>query len=444
MPGPKLIFVNRFFHPDESATSQILSDLCFDLAALGWDVRVVASNQDNSGSGARLHRSEEVRRVQVSRVWSTNWGKRSMLGRIADYLSFYPSAFLELIRLCDPGDVVVVKTDPPLVSVVALAAAKIRRGRLVNWLQDLYPEVAIQLGVRALRGPLGALLIASRNIALRSADANVVIGAGMAERLGAAGVRKDAVHLLPNWSDDEVIRPIATQDSRVRRGWGIAEDVFVFGYSGNLGRAHESETILGAAKLLSGRPDICFLFVGGGHESRKLQATLAASGLSNALFKPHQPREDLSDSLAAADAHWLSLRPGLEGLIVPSKFYGIASAGRPVIAVTAKDGEIARAVRELDCGYVVEPGDAAGLAAAIVELADDPERRSAMGARARRGTDEKYARRLALNRWDWILTKVAARQADRVERHPSAVVAPEPMQPLIDELEHMSGGGAGN
>ena len=140
MSGPKLIFVNRFFHPDESATSQILSDLCFDLAERGWDVRVVASNLDNSGGSARLHRCEEVRAVAVSRVWSTNWGKRSLLGRIADYLSFYPSAFLELIRLCDPGDVVVVKTDPPLVSLVAMAAATIRRGRVVNWLQENVPS----------------------------------------------------------------------------------------------------------------------------------------------------------------------------------------------------------------------------------------------------------------------------------------------------------------
>jgi glycosyltransferase involved in cell wall biosynthesis len=330
-----------------------------------------------------------------------------LLGRAIDYLSFYPGAFVELLRCARRGDLIAVKTDPPMFLVLALLAATIRRAKLIVWLQDLYPEVAMELGVRGLRGPLGSGLIRLRNMVLRRADANVVIGVRMCDRLVAAGVEPSKIHLLPNWSDD-AIEPLHAHDSLSRKDWGIKDDVFVFGYSGNLGRAHEAETLLGAARLLKHRQDICFLFVGSGHESHFLKRAITEAGLENFVFQPHQPRGQLSHALAASDAHWLSLRPELEGLIVPSKFYGIASAGRPVVAIVAKDGEIARAINDLECGYVVEPGDSVALAGVIAELADDRMHGKKLGQRARAGSDEKFAKGLALKRWSWIIRKVMA------------------------------------
>ena len=417
---PRLIFVNRFFYPNESATSQLLTDVCWTLADEAWDVRVIASDRGEPGK-SRLSRKEVVKSVNVRRVRSTQFGGTSLIGRAIDYLSFYPGAFVELLRSARTNDVIVVKTDPPMFVVLAVVAARLKRAKLIVWLQDLYPEVAIELGVRGLRGPLGWALIQLRNMALRGADANVVIGVRMSDRLIAGGVRPFRIHLLPNWSDDS-IEPLRSADSNSRKEWGIKDDVFVFGYSGNLGRAHEAETLLGAAKLLQHRQDICFLFVGSGHESHYLKRAIAEAGLENFVFQPHQPRDQLSHSMAASDAHWLSLRPELEGLIVPSKFYGIASAGRPVVAIVAKDGEIARAVNDLDCGYVVEPGDSARLAAVIAELADNPMHGQQLGQRARAGSDQKFARRLALKRWSWIIQKVTEEPAFRRSSPGSAIV----------------------
>lgn len=402
---PSLTFVNRFFFPNESATSQILADVCFSLAGEGRDVRVVAGDRGQPGK-PRLARREVINGVKVRRVWSTQLGVTSLIGRAIDYLSFYPGAFLELVRHCRRGDVVVVKTDPPMFLVLAWLAARIRGAKIIVWLQDLYPEVAIELGVRGLKGPLGASLIWLRNLALRRADANVVIGVHMSDRLVAGGVKPGRIFLLPNWSDD-AIEPVAASKSQSRKDWGIGDEVFVFGYSGNLGRAHEAETLLGAAKLLQARRDICFLFVGSGHESNYLKQAIHDAGLENFVFQPHQPRERLSHSLGASDAHWLSLRPELEGLIVPSKFYGIASAGRPMVAITASDGEVARAIRALDCGYVVEPGDSSGLASVICELADNRAHGEKLGAHARAGSDKNFARHLALKRWSWIINEVS-------------------------------------
>ena len=115
----KHIVINRFFYPDHSATSQLLSDLAFHLAEGGHRVCVVASRQRYDDPGARLASRETVEGVGVYRVWTSRFGRRFLPGRAVDYLTFYLSATFRLWWLARRGDVVVVKTDPPLVSVVA-------------------------------------------------------------------------------------------------------------------------------------------------------------------------------------------------------------------------------------------------------------------------------------------------------------------------------------
>src|SRR5262249_6962672 len=144
--------------------------------------------------------------------------------------------------------------------------------------------------------------------------------------------------------------------------WGL-QDRFVIGYSGNLGRGHEFETLLAAAEQLRDVPEILFLLIGGGSGFDALQQKGAERRLDVLFhFLPYQERDRLKYSLPAIDVHWLSLRPELEGLIVPSKFYGVAAAGRPTIAITSPQGEIARLIKRHGCGVVVEPGDAVRLA----------------------------------------------------------------------------------
>jgi glycosyltransferase involved in cell wall biosynthesis len=403
MRKPRLIFINRFFHPDETASSQILTDLCFHLASNGRQVCVITSNIKHDAPNTKLPRLEIVEGIEVSRVSSTSFASGGLAARALSYLSFYSGASLRLLHLCKSGDVVIAKTDPPLISLALSMVVGLRGGKLVNWVQDLYPEVAARLGVSLLRGRLGSLLARLRDITFRRASANVVIGESMRRYLLTRGIRASNIHVIPNWADENAIRPISAHASTCRTKWGLEADIFVLGYSGNFGRAHEPATILAAAYLLRNRHDICFLFVGGGQAHEILAQEIKRLELSSFLFKPLQPRDALADSLAAADAHWVSLRPELEGLVVPSKFYGIACAGRPVIAVSSADGEIAQAVERFECGYVVEPGDGAALASAIVELADNRKVRKQMGERARQAAEEQFAHHLAFKKWDKLL-----------------------------------------
>ncbi|HYH08070.1 MAG TPA: glycosyltransferase family 4 protein [Thermoanaerobaculia bacterium] len=363
-------FVNRYFHPDHSATSQIASDLAFHLASRGWEVSAITSRQRYDDPRARLAAHDVANGVRIQRVWSTRFGRAGLAGRAVDYLTFYASAFFAIARQRD--SVVIAMTDPPLTSVIAAFTGK----RIVNWVQDLFPEVAESLGIRAPR-----FLRTIRDWSLRRARVNVVLGDLMAARVPKAVV-------IHNWADAN-LSPVPVENDR-----------FTVGYSGNLGRAHEFETILGAMRSLS---EVRFLFTGGGAQ---LEAVKRAA-TSNAEFRPYAPREKLSESLSAADAHLVSLQPSLEGLIVPSKFYGVLAVARPVIFIGAHDGELARVIREHRCGVVIAPGDVAGLTNAIAQLAADRDEAREMGRRGRELYLARFAPHRAFAAWERVLEEIS-------------------------------------
>ena len=398
----RICFINRYFHPDHSATSQMLSDLAFFLAGRGHEVAVITSRQRYDAPDARLAAEEHVNGVAVHRVWTSRFGREFLPGRAVDYLTFYLSTAWRLLRLVGRGDVVVAKTDPPMISVPVGWVAALQGARLVNWLQDLFPEVAAALGVRLARGAAGGLLTCLRDRSLKRAAMNVAIGEGMRRRLLGLGLDPARVEVVHNWSDDERIRPLAAAENPLRGEWGL-EGKFVVGYSGNLGRAHEHETLLAAADRLRGERDVVFLFIGGGASMEGLRTEAQARGIGNLIFRPYQPVERLRESLGVADVHLVVLRPEMEGLIVPSKYYGIAAAGRPTIFVGSRDGEIARLLSAGEAGFAVDQGDGLGLAQAVLRLRDDPVLRERMGQNARRLCEERFSRRAAMEHWGRVL-----------------------------------------
>jgi len=397
-PGARVVFVNRYFSPDESATSRMLSDLAFRLAARGVSVAVVTSRQLYENPHAALPAREVINGVTVFRVSTATRGRSRLVGRALDYASFHAAAGIALLRILARGDVVVAKTDPPLISLVVSYAAALRGAVLVNWLQDLFPEVASVLTPNLMPTWAERRLAAARNRSLRRAAMNVVLGETMRRRLLAAGVAAARVRTVPNWADVTGVVPQPTAESATRLRLGLAGR-FVVGYSGNLGRAHEFDTLIGAARLLRKNPRVAFLITGGGAKATALRESVQTEGLDSFFFQPYQPAELLSDSLAAADVHFVSLLPALEGLIVPSKIYGILAAGRPALFVGDPDGDLARLVKAEGCGVAVAVGDSARLAAELVAWADSPSRTQAMGVRARELALSRYTSEHAVADW---------------------------------------------
>ena len=399
----KLIFINRYFYPDQSATSQLLTDLAFDLAQ-DQDVHVITSRQRYDDPSIKLLPFEIVNQVQIHRVWTSRFGRQRLLGRALDYLSFYFTATWQLWQLASSNDVIIAKTDPPLMSVFAAQIAKRRGAVLINWLQDIFPEVATALGVRGFQGKVSNFLQFLRNKSLFQAKTNVVLGSLMANYLKKLGVDDAKITVLHNWADGENIRPIATSKNNLRKAWHL-EEKFVVGYSGNMGRAHEFTTLLEAAEKLLKNKEIVFLLIGGGPQREWIENEVIQRGLTNVIFKPYQSREHLGESLTVPDVHLISLRPTLEGLIVPSKFYGIAAAGRPILYIGDQEGEIPNILHSYQCGMTIAEKDSNGLMTSIKQLYENPEDCQKLGLNVRNTFEKLFNKPLALASWREILQK---------------------------------------
>jgi glycosyltransferase involved in cell wall biosynthesis len=399
------VFVNRFFYPDESATSQLLSDLAFFLAERGWDVVVVTSRLSYQNSETRLPAADTVRGVLIKRVWTTGFGQAGRIGRIADYLSFYLAAFRALTATTTEGDFVVAETDPPLISVVAALACRLRRAKLVNWIQDLFPEIAHALGVRGISGPVYSRLVRFRNWSLQEATMNIAISEKMASYVRTQ-LRCGEVEIIHNWADGCGIRPVAPGENSVRKELNL-DQRFVVGYSGNMGRAHEFDTIIAAADLLRDDRKVVFLFIGAGKHLPWLKALVQERKLGNVVFLPYQPRERLSESLSAADVHLISTRPEVEAWMFPSKLYGIAAAGRGAIFVGDPEGAVAHVLRCAECGVAVRMGEAEQLVDVIREFSRNPALVEAYGRNARDLLESKFEARKTLGAWHIMLERLA-------------------------------------
>jgi glycosyltransferase involved in cell wall biosynthesis len=286
----RTIFVNRYFYPDQSATSRMVSALAFGLARQGGEVAVVTSRDHHDRQDATLPARETCSGVDVVRLATSRFGRASLPGRALDYLSFHVTAFAWLARNVRRGDVVVVCTDPPLISLACALPVRLRGGEMVNWVMDLFPETAFELGLFKKIRLLGRLAARLRDRSVAGARLTICPTERMADYLKARGLPGERLRVLHHWADATEIHPVARDENRLRTAWGY-DDTFVVGYSGNFGRAHEFSTLIDAATLLKDRPDIRFLLVGGGHKLQSVKAAAQERGLSNIAFKPLQPAE---------------------------------------------------------------------------------------------------------------------------------------------------------
>ena len=381
----KVLLLNQFFHPYEDAVAQLATDLAEDLVAAGHQVTVLSARGGYQG-GRQLPPRETWRGVQVVRVGATSFGKGSIAGRLADYATFYVSALVTALTL-PRHDVVLATTAPPLVASIGAVLRTVKGTRFVYWLQDVYPELAVEFGVLGPRSPATWAFERISRATLRRADGVVVLGDAMAERVRAKGVAPGRVHVIPNWADGSGVRPVAHADNGFRRAHGFDGKRVVL-YSGNMGRGHDLTTLLEAARRLRGEPDLVFAFVGDG--ARRAQVEAASRELPSVRLFPYQPRERLAESLSAGDVHVVTMDARTLGLLEPSKLYGVMAAGRPVLFIGPATSEAARTVVREGVGEVVANGDVDGAVSALKRLlaAAGP-----LGERARQAFDQTHDRR---------------------------------------------------
>ena len=375
----RVLIVHQFFYPDHSAVSQLMTDLAESLVERGVKVTAIAGRGTYNG-GRRLAKREEYRGVKIERAWTTSYGKRTLRGRLCDYLSFYVGAAWKLMRV-KRHDIVLVLTQP----AVALV-------------QDVYPDVAVAVGVVRPDSFSTRFLDWLNRRSLQAMDRIIVLSECMHDRIKQkiGAERAGRIDVIHNWADGCAIYPRAEDErNRFPEEHGL-QDRYVVMFSGNLGLVNEFRTVLEAAENLRAREDIVFVFIGDGVRAGEIRKFIDDHRLKNILTLPYQPRAELRQSLIAGDAHLVTLAEGLAGLSVPSKTYAILAAGRPILFVGDANSTIAKLVDQNNCGAIVSTGDSKKLANVISEWAARPELANTLGANARALFAAAYERQRAV------------------------------------------------
>ena len=367
MRKDKIYFVNRFFYPDISATSQILTDLLKALSADTNELSVITSNQIYDDSKANLKSFEIYNNIVIHRIFSTQYGRASF-GRAIDYISFYISLLVFLFNKVGKNDLVVAKTDPPMVSIIVKFVSIIKGFRQINWLQDVFPEI-VEYKSSKIFSVILVVIKYVRDWSLRNCM-NIVISNAMKNVLMERSIEKKNIKVIHNWSVAPSNKVINKENNSLVKAWGL-ENKFVIGYSGNLGQVHDYFTIVGAIRILKDIEDIRFIFIGGGVNIKEIKKIIDDEKIRCVEFYPYQSIDLLEESLAVPDIHLVTLLDEMEGLVMPSKIYGILSSGRAVINIGMKNGEIATMIENYCCGRTVSIGDSKSLANEILAFKDD-------------------------------------------------------------------------
>ncbi|MDB4912872.1 MAG: glycosyltransferase [Gemmatimonadetes bacterium] len=395
-PPHSILFFNRFYWPDVAATGQMLTDLAEDLVVKGWQVTVVTSQSDYHAGAADLPISEEHNGVHIRRIVGTRFGRGRIAGRLLDYLTYFLGSAVQGVSR-PRHDVYVALSDPPFIISVALLAGRIKRGKVVYWVQDLFPQVAAALDVMDSQGILYRALLAVSGWLNSHAELVIVLGGQMAKSIAGAGAHGERIAVVQNWSDSRAITPMASADNPFVAANGLVGK-FVVLYSGNAGRAHRFDALVYAARALKGEPDIVFVFIGGGHRLPEVKA--ATAGLGNVRFLGYVDREVLAYSLSAASVSVVTEDTRVVGTLVPSKTYGILASGRPVLFVGSPESDVAAVITSARCGVLVGEDDGEGVVNAIRQLKNDPVRLRELGANARRASVDLYDRAHGTRNWE--------------------------------------------
>ena len=382
----KILLLNQFFWPELAATSQLLTDLARHLADRGHQVEIICACSSYAGSD-----STQAPPVKITRVPDLPFG-RGLIARACSYFSFLLGALWFGVRAERP-DFVITLTTPPMLSIIGVIIKKLRGSRFYIWEMDLYPDVAVDLKVLGANSWITAVCGAIVDYTRRQADGLIALGECMRQRLIDRGIPAGKISIAENWADGQRIYPLS---GGLRHGLNIL-------YPGNLGLAHDVDTIAAALEILKDDSRFFISFVGGGVRFKKLEKDCETKGVRQASFLPHRKPDDLRELLATADIGLVTQNPACLGSVVPSKVYAIMAAGLPLLFIGPPSAQPASIIRRFRCGWHIACGDVAGLVRLLQTLAANPELVQQAGSRSRQAFLEHYDKPVAVSRICHIL-----------------------------------------
>jgi colanic acid biosynthesis glycosyl transferase WcaI len=398
----KVLLLNLYYPPDTSATARMAAAFVEPLAEK-HAVTVICGRPSYDPTGRRawrLWQTEQSNGVSVIRVGSTDYPRTQMARRVFNYLSYVALSIPRALFIS--CDVVLAMTDPPFEGIVGAFVAMLKRKPFVYNIRDMYPDMAVG-GSIVRPGLMARVWEKLHRWALRRATRVIVLGEDMKARIAAKGVAPDRIDIVRDGVEESAATIAdATFDREIIQA--IRGDFsFVLLHAGNLGFYGAWETLLTAAQELQ-HDGVGLVFVGDGAQRSRLQEL--ATGRANVRFLPFFPSSKVSSVLAAADAHVVTIKRGLEGVVVPSKMYGILAAGRPILAVAPQETDAATLSARENFGCAADPDRPEEVVAAVRALLADPSRVAAMGAAARSAAP-RYARSAEIQKFAAILEATA-------------------------------------
>jgi colanic acid biosynthesis glycosyl transferase WcaI len=402
---PRILVLNQYYRPGVEATANLLAELCEALAK-DYEVTVVTGRLRDQED---LPVDEMLDGVRVLRTRSTAFDRAQLHLRAVNYATYLADSVLRSLTVERP-DVVLTLTDPPMIGDIGLVVARRFGVPLVVVSEDVFPEIAVEL--KRLENPvLIGLLRLMVETYLRRADRVVAIGETMRLRLESKGAPPERIRVIENWIDTDRITPQPRVNAWSREH-GFDEGFLVM-HSGNVGHAQDVATLVRAATFLRDLDDLRIAVIGAGAMHASVVALARRLQTTNVSFLPYQPRSVLSESLSSADLHYLGLTRGLSGFVVPSRAYGVLSAGRPLLVSADEECETVRIVRSAGCGVVVPSGRPELVAGAIRDAYEGAVDLAAMGARGRRYVEREADRGVAIARYRGVLEELVPASSAR-------------------------------
>ena len=395
--------ISEFYYPDENATGYLLTQIAEGIAK-SEEVRVLCGRYacPTSKSETSVY---ERNKVFVKRVNSSIFNKNIFFLRLINNITLSVKILLRLIKDLRHGDKVLVVTNPPSLPFVVSIASRWKRALYFVLIFDVYPEVLVVAGLFNNHNPIVYLMKWITQILLSKAQKVIVLGRDMYKLLQLNyRVTSDHLIIIPNWGDIEHTNPADQANNSIRRELKL-ENKFIIQYVGNIGRTHNIELLASCAKLLSERNDIFFLFIGNGAKKNWLSDFVDRYSLKNVKVIPFYPRNRQSDVHTAGDITVVSFIPGMSGISVPSRMYDIMAAGKPIIAITDDESELAMVVREENIGWVITSYQVQDVIDVILSAMKNRTLLLEMGQRARRAAEEKYCFKKIIPRYRDLLVK---------------------------------------
>jgi glycosyltransferase involved in cell wall biosynthesis len=405
----RLSVVTQFFPPDFAATGQLIEELVNQLRKSDIDIKVFTGQPNYAFQSTSAPLYERVGSLQVKRSRSAQFWPKRIRGKAMNGVMFTIRAALHLIKNCRRRNLLVITTAPPFLPVLGYLNHLLFKVPYVCVLYDLYPDIAIELGVLSHRHWLSRLW-QSLNIRIwEKAESLIVLSPDMKQRIVDHCPKvASKISVIHSWADPDWITSIPKDKNWFALRYNLIQP-FTILYSGNLGRCHDVDTILETAKLLRDQP-VQFVCVGNGAKRKALMAEVEELGLNNFLFLPYQDREVLPYSLSACDLSLVSVSEGVENLVAPSKLYPALSTGRPVAAICPSHSYLNPLIADAQCGKTFTNGNAEGLAEFIRSLMGDRALAEKMGKSGRRYLRNHFTLQLIAQQYLTVFRQAMVKQ----------------------------------